>query len=128
MLGELDRLIGRIGAGAGDDRNAAARLVDAPFDDVLVLVMRQRRALARGADRNQAIGSFGDLPIDQIAEGFFVDRPVLERCHERGERASKLGLGGHDTIHSAPRPPSLADECLRETPRQEHNYRFGAGA
>ena len=77
MLRKIDRLMGRIGTGAGDDGNAAARLVDAPFDDVLVLVVRQRRALAGGADRNQAIGSLGDLPIDQIAEGFFVDDPFL---------------------------------------------------
>ena len=33
--GEIDRLLGRIGAGAGHDRDPAARLIDAPFDDLL---------------------------------------------------------------------------------------------
>ena len=85
VLGEIDRLLGRIGAGAGHDRDAAARLIDAPFHDFLVLVMGQRRAFARGADRDEPVGALGDLPIDQVAERFLVDRTVLERGDERGE-------------------------------------------
>ena len=52
--------------------------------------MRQRRRLARRADRHQALGAFGDLPVDERAKGFLVEPPVLvERRHERGQRASQ---------------------------------------
>ena len=64
----------------------------------LMLVVRQRRAFAGGADRHQAVGALGDLPVDQVAERFLVDGTVLERRDQRGERASKARLGGHDTI------------------------------
>ena len=82
----------------GDHRHAALRLLDAPFDDLLVLLVRQRRALAGGADRDEAIGALGDLPVDQAAESLLVERAVPERGDERGERAPEARLGGHDTI------------------------------
>ena len=85
MLGEIDRFLGRIRAGAGHDRHPAARLIDAPFHHLLVLLVGQRRAFAGGADRNQPIGALGDLPIDQVAERFLIDGAVLERGDERGE-------------------------------------------
>ena len=33
----------------------------------------ERRALAGGADRNEAVGAFGDLPVHQVAERLLVD-------------------------------------------------------
>ena len=85
MLGKIDGLLGRIGTGAGHDRHPAPRLIDAPFHHLFVLVVGERRAFAGGADRHQAVGALGDLPIDQLTEGFLVDRAVLERGDERGE-------------------------------------------
>ena len=85
VLGERDRFLGGIGAGAGDDRNAALRLLDAPLDHFVMLFVGQRRAFAGRADRNEPVGALGDLPIDQPAEGFLVDRAVVERRDERSE-------------------------------------------
>src|SRR5262249_10937970 len=73
----------------------ALGLGDAPLDDLLVLLVRQRRAFARGADRNQAVGALGDLPVHQLAERFFVDPGVPERRDERGEGSPEPRLGGH---------------------------------
>src|ERR1700761_8069429 len=101
MTRKIDRFLGRIGAGAGEHGYAAARLIDAPFNDLLVLVMRQCRAFAGGADGNEAVGALGDLPLDEVAERFLVDGTVLERGHQCGEGASKAGLGSHDTIRCA---------------------------
>ena len=95
MLGKFDRLPGRIGAGAGDHGNAALRLVDAPFDDALVLVMAHGRAFAGGADRHQAVGALGDLPAHQRAKGRLIERAVLERRDQGGERSPEIRLGCH---------------------------------
>ena len=95
VLRQADRLGGRVRARARDHRNPALGLVDAPFDDLLVLLVGQRRAFARGADRNQAVGALGDLPVHQFAERLLVHRAVLERRDERGERSPEPRLGGH---------------------------------
>src|SRR5262249_55165738 len=81
--------------GARDHRDTALGLVDAPLHHLLVLGMRQRRALAGGADRDESIGALGDLPFDQIAERALVDRIALERGDQRGERSPEIRLGGH---------------------------------
>src|SRR5262245_59544491 len=62
-----------------------------------MFVMRQSGAFAGCSDRNQTIRSFGNLPIDDVAKGFFVERAVLERRDQRGKGASKARLGGHGT-------------------------------
>jgi hypothetical protein len=95
MLRKLDRLLGGVGARSGNDRYPTVRLVDAPFHDLHMLRVRQSRALAGGADRNKAAGSLGNLPIDQLAKGLFVEGPVLERRDKRSEGPPKTGPGGH---------------------------------
>ena len=95
VLGELDGLLGRIGASTRDDRRAALGLVDAPFDDALVLVMAQGGAFAGRADGHQAVGAFGDLPAYQATEGGLVERAVPEWRDQGGERPPELCLGCH---------------------------------
>ncbi len=97
MTGQFDGLCGGIGAGTRDDRHTAIDLVDTPFDHLLVLVMRQSRTFPRGSHRNQAIRALRDLPFDDVAKRFFVERAVFERRDQRCKRASKARLGGHDT-------------------------------
>jgi hypothetical protein len=96
MLRELDRLARRVRSGARDHGHAAARLIDAPLDHQLVLVMRQRRALPGSADGHQALGAFHDLPFDKVAERFLVERTVLEGRHKRRERSAEARLRRHD--------------------------------
>ena len=102
VLRQFDRLGGRIRAGAGDHRHPALGLIDAPFHHLLVLVMRQRRALAGGADRHQAVGALADLPVHQVAECLLVERAVFERRDQRGKRSSKARLGGHGAVLGVP--------------------------
>ena len=75
---ELDRLLRRIRPRACDHGNPAPRLLHTPTDDLLVFLVRERRAFSGGADRHEAIGSFGDLPIDQTAKSLLVERAVAE--------------------------------------------------
>jgi hypothetical protein len=95
MPGEFDRLDRVVRAGTGDHRHPALRLGDAPFDDFLVLVMGQRRALARRSHRNKAPGAVLDLPIDVSPEGLLVERAVLERRHQGGHRAFQHSVRSH---------------------------------
>src|SRR6185437_6657359 len=90
VAGEFDGLHRVVGARAGDDRHAPARLIDADVDDVAVLGVAQRRALAGGAGRHQAMRAGADLPIDQGAKGRLVEFPVLEWRHQGRHRTVKL--------------------------------------
>src|SRR6202035_4730260 len=94
-------------------------------NDVVMLLVRQRRAFAGRAHRNEAVGALGDLPIDQGAERFLIDSTVLERGYERGERASELGLGSHDTGPWC--GPAASGTLAVAEPTVRHKYRFGSG-
>ena len=65
VAGEADRLGGRVGAGAGDHRQAAGGGLDHQLDHALVLGMGERRRLAGGADRHQAVSALLDVPFNQ---------------------------------------------------------------
>ncbi len=105
VAGQLDGLVGRVAARAGDHRHAAGGGLHAQLDDALVLVMRQGRGLARGADRHQAVHAAGDLALDQRYERFFVHLTVAERRDEGRNDALEVRLD-HDlqiAVRMAPR-------------------------
>src|SRR6266851_5397376 len=85
VFGEFDGFLGRIGTGARDHGHPTPGLVNAPFDDALVLVVIHGGAFAGSADRDQAVGALGDLPVHQSAKGRFVERAVLEWRDQGGE-------------------------------------------
>jgi hypothetical protein len=85
VLREVDGFGSGVGAGAGDHRHALPGHLDAQLDDALVLVMAERGALARGADRDQPVRALGDLPLHEPLERRLIDLAVLERrdqCRE----------------------------------------------
>ncbi len=85
VLRQLDRFHRIVGAGTGNDRNAASRNLDANLDDTLVLVMRKGRRFTGRADRNQSFGTFFDLPVYKCAKGFLVERSFgIEWRDKRG--------------------------------------------
>ena len=90
MPRERDRLGGTVRPGARNHRDPAPDLVHRDFDDPFMFLVAQGRALARGSDRNETVGSILDLPVDEFAKARLVHRPVLERGHERGDGACKL--------------------------------------
>ena len=63
-----------------------------------ISAMGQGRALARGAYRDQTAGALGNLPIDQTAKSFLIERAIAEGSDERGKRAPEARPDGHDTI------------------------------
>jgi hypothetical protein len=102
---QLDRLGGRVGAGPGDHRHAAAGGLHAQLDDALVLLVAQGGGLAGGADRHQAVHAAGDLALDQGHEGFLVHRAVAEWRDQRRNDALERRMS-HDlqfAVRNAPR-------------------------
>ena len=95
MLGEFDRLARRVRTGARYDGYPPSGLPHAPLDHEFVLLVRERRAFAGGANWNQAAGALRKLPVDEAAQCLFVDGTVRERRHQCREGASKAGLGSH---------------------------------
>ena len=87
-LGELDRLRGRVRAGARDDRHAARGVRDGDVDQLLVLVEVDRRRLARGAHDHDAVGAFGDVPVDEGLEARDVETAILEHRGDDGDQAA----------------------------------------
>ena len=90
MAGEIDRLRRVVRAGASDNRHATGRDINANLDDALVLGMRKGRRFTGGADWNQAFRALGDLPLEEISEGFFIEASVArKRSHQSGVRTSQ---------------------------------------
>jgi len=87
MLGKLDGFAGIVRACAGDDRHALVGRFDAQFDDPFMLGMGKRRRFTGGADRHQAAGPLGDLPIHMGGKGLLVDGAAF------GEGRDECGNG-----------------------------------
>jgi hypothetical protein len=101
LLGEarqLDRFGGRIGAAAGHDGHAAGGLFDRHADDFLVLLDVHRGRFAGGADHADAVGAFGDVPVDQLAQRGVVHAAVV--VHRRGQCHDAAGDGSHCRVRS----------------------------
>ena len=88
-LGELDGLVGGIGAGAGDDGHAAADGRDDRPDDVHVLLVAEGGRLAGRADGNQAVDPALDLVLNEFLEVAVGDLVMLEGRDERRECTSE---------------------------------------
>ncbi len=75
--GKLDRLGGGVRAGAGNDGDALCGVVHRGLDQQPVLVPVHRRRFTGGADHDDAVGAFLDMPVDQPAECVKVERAIL---------------------------------------------------
>jgi len=66
-LGQIDRLGGGVGAGAGEDFDPARGKFHRVGDDLNMLLIIQRGRFARRAHRHQTVHLLGNLPIHQFA-------------------------------------------------------------
>ena len=79
-----------VGAGAGDDGRAVADLVERGGVELEPLVVGERRALARRAGDDEAVGAVVDEVARERAEAVEIDRAVsLERRHDRGQHLAE---------------------------------------
>ena len=66
--------------------HASGGMLDRGLDEQAVLVEIHRRRFARGADDDDAVGAFGDVPVDQLAKRLEIERAVfLHRRHDRNQ-------------------------------------------
>ena len=89
ILAQFDRLAGRIGAGAGDDRYPAARGVDRNADDGVVLGPIQVGRFTGRAAHDQRSGAFLDLTIAKALERGGVDLVGLVERRRQGRRVAR---------------------------------------
>src|SRR5204862_6399561 len=100
LLGELVRLPGVVAARAGQNRDAAAGRLDLDLHDARVLLLRQRRIVAGGAERHEEVDPFADLPLDEALQRGIVERAgLLEWGNESSSHSAKF----HDITSSSNR-------------------------
>src|SRR6185369_8676224 len=78
LLAQFDRFLGRVGTGAGNDRNPLLHLRDDRLDHVHMLIVIERRGLAGSAARYDGIGPALDLELHQFTELFEIDLAFIE--------------------------------------------------
>ena len=88
-------------AGTGHDRHATFRMLDSHPDDFAMLFDRHRRRFAGGADHADAVGAFGDVPVDQATQGVVIDAAVF--LHRRDQRDD----AANDGIHAVSSNPAI---------------------
>ena len=59
-------------------------MLDRGLDQQMMLIEIDRRRFARGADDHDAVGAFGDMPVDQLAERVEIKAAVF--VHRRDNR------------------------------------------
>jgi hypothetical protein len=83
-------VVRRVGAGAGDDGGGVADRLDRGADQVEPLLVGERRALARRAGDDQAVGAVRDEVARERLQRVEVDRAVVaERRDDRGQDAAE---------------------------------------
>ncbi|MNY23240.1 hypothetical protein D3C86_1568970 [compost metagenome] len=83
--GQFDGLAGGVGPGTGDHRNASGDLLDHVADHRDVFVDVQRGGLTRGADRDDGVGAFLEVKIDQLGQAIPIQTAFCihgrDQCH-----------------------------------------------
>ena len=93
LLGELDRHLGVVGAGPGDDLDAVTDGLDRRFEEGDLLDVRQRRRLASRAGDHDSIRAVVGEMFDQSPEGGVVDGAVVvEGGEDRSQDLTEWGI------------------------------------
>src|SRR5581483_9983810 len=96
LLGQMDRVRGRVRPGAGDHRGRLADRLDRGTEQVEALVVGERRALARRPRDHEPVGAVLHKVAGELLERVEVDRAVVpERRDDRGEDPSEHLPGGY---------------------------------
>ena len=93
IAGQGDGFGGGVGAAAGHHGHATGGLLDGHADDFLVLGHGDGGRFARGADDADAVGAFGDVPVNEFAQRGVVHAAVVK--HGRDQRNDAALDGFH---------------------------------
>ena len=85
---QVDGFVGRVGAGTGDDLDAAGRALDHCSHDLQVLFDRECGRFARRANSNDAAGTRLDMKIDQTVQCFKINTAVFEHGGHNRDQTS----------------------------------------
>ena len=96
LTGQLDGSRGVVGAGTGNNRNAACNVRAAEVDDLCMLLEGHGRGLAGGTDNDDCIGTMLDLMIDDLLEFVIV---YIAGSGKRGDDGNS-GTGKYRLFHS----------------------------
>ena len=90
--GEVEGLVGGVGAGAGDDFHFGAfGGLDGDLDNVVVFFVGEGGGLAGGADGDDAIGAVDGLVFDLFFERGAVELAIEEGGHQGGKGTTEHG-------------------------------------
>ena len=84
-------MAGVVGARSGDDRDAVGALRDRELDEPELLLVGERRGLARRPADDEAVGAVGGEVVHQRDERVLVDAQLLvERGDDRGDQGADI--------------------------------------
>ena len=93
---EVDGVGGVVGAGTGDDGDAAGGMLYGEADGLAMLFVGKCGALTGGAGDDEGLDTLGDLPVDEAGEGGIVDAGLGQWGDEGGGDAAKDGMHCHE--------------------------------
>lgn len=93
LLCHLDGFAGGVGTGACHDDTASSSEFDREFDDPFVFLVVECGGLASGAAGDNARNAAGELVIDELFQGGFVDLTIPERGDDSG-----VGACEHESV------------------------------
>ncbi len=88
IAAKMDRLLQIVGSGTGYERHPAADHFGGIGNNSLTFRKRQGAGLARRARYRKAVGAAGDLPIDQVGQGLFIQVAITKRRNQGDNRTS----------------------------------------
>jgi hypothetical protein len=89
---KFDSLGRRVGAGAGNHRNAAGHMFHGGFDQRTVFVVIDRRRFTCSADNDDAVRAFRNVPVEQTLQARQVERAVVLHWRKYGRNGTLYGL------------------------------------
>jgi hypothetical protein len=108
---QFDGLGRRVGAGAGNYRNAAGYMLYRGFDQRTMFFIIDRRRFAGGANDDDAVRTFGNMPVEQAPQTLQVKRTVVMHRRQYGGNGTLYGL--HVNIRNGKPDAAANGVCKR---------------
>jgi hypothetical protein len=90
MAGLVKRLGSIVRSRSGDYRHPPGSGLNGKLDNTLMFLLGQRRRFTRGADRNNAMRTFPDLPVNDRLESLVIGMPIDHGCYQGNDGAAEI--------------------------------------